>query len=60
MPQLDVRLIFSVLGLLFLLLAGWRCLRAGRFVPQARAWLIIGVVFSLVAAWLWWYIPGPR
>ena len=60
MPILDVRLIFSVLGPLFLLLAGWRCLQAGRFVPQAKAWLIIGIVFSLVAAWLWWYQPSMR
>ena len=57
---MDTRLIFTVLGPLFLLLAGWRCLRAGSFVPQAKAWLCVGVIFSLVAAWLWFYQPGTR
>ncbi len=51
--MLDARLIFTVLGPLFLLLAGWRFVRAGSWVPQAKTWLIIGIVFSLVAAWLW-------
>ncbi len=55
MPPIDTRLIFTIIGPLFLLLAGWRCVQAGRLVPQAKTWLIIGVVFSAVAAWLWWY-----
>lgn len=59
MPNLDARLIFTVLGPLFLLLAGWRCWRAGRLVPQAKAWLIVGAIFCAVAAWLW-LGPGQR
>ena len=55
----ETRLIFAVLGPLFLLLAGWRCWRAGGLVPQAKTWLIIGVIFSAVAAWLW-FGPGQR
>ena len=58
MPSIDARLIFAVLGPLFLLLAAWSYSRAGRLAPQAKAWLIIGIIFSAVAAWLWWYQPG--
>ena len=58
--MLDVRLVFTVLGPLFLLLAGWRVVRAGKLVPQARTWLLIGIIFSLVAAWLWFVQPGLR
>lgn len=52
MPTIDVKTVFAVLGPLFLLLALWRGLRAGGLVPQARAWLILGVIFSGVAVWL--------
>jgi len=58
---MDVRWIFTVLGPLFLLLGGIRFLSAGRLVPQARTWLIVGLVFTAVAAWLWWNVPPvPR
>ena len=53
MPNFEPKLVFAVLGPLFLSLAGWRFLHAGALVPEARAWLIIGSVFSAVAAWLW-------
>jgi len=53
----ETRLIFAILGPLFLLLAGWRTLSAGKLVPQAKTWLIIGIIFSAVAAWLW-FGPG--
>jgi surface polysaccharide O-acyltransferase-like enzyme len=55
--NIDTRLIFSVLGPLFLVLSGWRYIKAGRLVPQAKTWLIIGIIFSAVAAWLW-FGPG--
>ena len=58
--MIDTKIVFTVIGPLFLLLAGWRYLRAGSLVPQAKTWLIIGIVFSLVAAWLWLYQPGVR
>lgn len=54
MPALTAQLIFAILGPLFLLLGAWRCIRAGSCVPQGRTWLIIGVIFSAVAVWLWW------
>jgi hypothetical protein len=46
-------LIFAVLGPLFLALGAWRCVSAGGLVPQARAWLIIGFIFSAIAGYLW-------
>jgi surface polysaccharide O-acyltransferase-like enzyme len=53
----ETRLIFAILGPLFLMMAGWRTLRAGKLVPQAKTWLIICIIFSAVAAWLW-FGPG--
>jgi hypothetical protein len=44
--------IFSVLGPLFLLLGFWRAIHDGMTHPQARTWLIVGAIFSAVAAWL--------
>ena len=52
-------LIFAVLGPVFLLFAGWRFLRAGSLVPQAKVWLIVGIVFSAVAVWLCWRSTHP-
>jgi hypothetical protein len=23
-------------------------------IPQAKAWLLVGAIFSAVATWLWW------
>ncbi|HET7795839.1 MAG TPA: hypothetical protein VFL64_20800 [Rhizobacter sp.] len=51
-------LVFALLGPLFLLLALWRFIKTGELVPQAKAWLIVGLVFSAVAAWLWLHQPG--
>lgn len=48
----DPKLVFALLGPVFLVLGGLRWLRAGRVVPQARAWLIVGIVFCATAAWL--------
>ena len=50
---LDAKTIFAVLGPLFLLLAAWRSVQAGKLVPQARTWGLVGLIFSLVALWLW-------
>ena len=55
--KLDAKLVFAVLGPLFLLLAILRSAAAGRLAPQARVWLLIGVIFSAVAAWLYWTQP---
>lgn len=53
MPSIDARLIFSVLGPLFLVLGAVRCVGAGAVVPQGKAWLMVGAIFSAVALWLW-------
>ena len=44
--------IFAVLGPLFLLLAGVRAVTGGGLLPQARVWLLVGLIFSAVALWL--------
>ena len=54
---IDAKIILALLGPLFLMMAGWRSLRAGKLVPQAKTWLIIGIIFNAVAAWLW-FGPG--
>ena len=56
-PMIDAKIIFAILGPLFLMMAGWRTVRAGKLVPQAKTWLTIGFIFSAVAAWLW-FGPG--
>jgi hypothetical protein len=50
----SAQLVFAILGPVFLVLGAWRCIGARKLVPQARAWLIIGLIFSAVAAYLWW------
>lgn len=57
--SVSVPTLFAILGPLFLLLGAWRCLSAGALVPQGRAWLIVGAIFSAVAVYLWWLqVPG--
>jgi hypothetical protein len=53
MSMFDPKLIFAVLGPLFLLLGAVRCAFAGGLVPQGKTWLLIGGIFSAVALWLW-------
>lgn len=53
MNGIDTKIIFAILGPLFLMLALWRTLQAGKVGPQSRTWWIVGTVFSLVALWLW-------
>ena len=60
MPAFDAKLIFAVLGPVFLVLGTARWLRAGRMGPQAKTWLLTGCIFSAVAAWLWWGVSQGR
>ena len=54
MSMFDPKLIFAVLGPLFLLLGAVRCVRLPEWpVPQGKTWLLIGGIFSAVALWLW-------
>lgn len=46
--------ILGILGAVFLLLGIAHVMKAGaRIEPAARAWLSVGVIFCLVAVWLW-------
>lgn len=54
MPTPDAKLILAILGPLFLLISAAQWWRWGALRPSGRAWLRVGVAFSLVAAWLWW------
>lgn len=61
MPKVfDALLIFSVLGPAFLLAGTWRCVGARRNPVQGRTWLIVGVIFSAVALYLWGAQPTAR
>jgi hypothetical protein len=50
---LDIRLVFTALAALFLVLGVGRALWLGPSHPQPRALLLVGAIFSVVAAWLW-------
>ena len=54
MPAFDAKLMFAVLGPVFLLLGAARWLRAGRLGSQAKTCLLTSGIFSAVAACLWW------
>ena len=54
MPHIDAKLIFGVVGPLFLVLAAVQWRRGGKLRPSGRAWLRVGLIFSAVAVWLWW------
>jgi hypothetical protein len=47
--------VLAALSALFVVLAMWRMAGgAAASHPQARTWLIIGVIFALVSAWLFY------
>lgn len=47
--------ILGALSVVFLLLAVSRMVRGGAAAhPQVRTWLIIGVIFGVVSAWLFY------
>ncbi len=48
-----VKYLFPLLAVVFLVFAGLRILRDGaRITPASRTWLIIGILFALVGAYL--------
>jgi hypothetical protein len=53
MPNIDAKLILTVVGPLFLLLAGAQWWRGGKLRLSGRAWLRVGLIFGAVAVWLW-------
>lgn len=54
MPPIDAKLILAILGLLSLVLAAWRWVCEGKLLARGHTWLRVGLIFSVVAAWLWW------
>lgn len=47
--------ILAVLSVLFLILAFTRMARGGGAAhPQSRTWLLIGIIFGVVSAWLFY------
>ena len=57
MPSFTPQWIFLIVGPLFLAIGQMRWTTARRLVPQAKAWLIAGTIFCLVAAWSWRVVP---
>lgn len=45
--------ILGCLAVVFLVLGSLRSVREGTVGPAARAWLMIGVIFGVVSAWIW-------
>lgn len=48
------RYILAALAVAFLVAGALRASRAGASHPQSRTWLLIGVVFGAVSAWLFY------
>ncbi len=57
---MEVPLLFALLGPALLLLGAWHWGGTARARIQARTWLLLGGIFSLVAVWLYWAAPGGR
>lgn len=51
---MQAKLLLTVLALIFLAAAGFRCYRdGGRIAPASKAWFLTGGIFVLVSTWLW-------
>ncbi len=46
--------ILAVVGVAFLAMGLLRATRLGASHPQARTWMLIGAIFGLVSAWLFY------
>jgi hypothetical protein len=47
------RYILAIAGAAFLILGLVRLSMSGRSHPQARTWILVGVIFTAISAWLW-------
>lgn len=53
---MDARIILAVASAIFLVAGAVRVARDhGRFGPAARTWLMVGAIFGVVAAFLWFW-----
>jgi hypothetical protein len=50
--------VLGCLAVVFLVLGGLRSFRDRKVGPAARTWLLIGVIFAIVSAWIW--LSGPH
>jgi hypothetical protein len=51
--------ILALMAIAFLLASLWRLSREGfKLGPASRTWLMIALLFGVVAAWLWWSSAG--
>ena len=52
--NMAAKYILAVLAAVFLALAGLRIMRDGaRIMPASRNWLLTGIIFAVVSAYLW-------
>jgi hypothetical protein len=51
--DMEARYILGSLAVVFLVLGGLRSALEGKIGPAARTWLMIGVIFGVVSAWIW-------
>jgi len=58
--NLNASAVFTVLGPLFLVLGLLRCLWTRSWTGSGRTWLLIGIAFCAVAAWLHHSAAGAR
>lgn len=50
---MDAKPIFAILGPALVLLGVLRSVQSGKHAIQGRIWMLVGGIFSAVAAWLW-------
>ena len=50
--RVAAKYILGSLAIAFIVAGGLRAWRVGARHPQSRTWLLIGVIFGLVSAWL--------
>lgn len=52
---MNAKYILAALSVVFLILAATRLARGGGPLhPQTRTWLLVGVIFAVVSAWLFY------
>ena len=50
---MNAQYVLGCLAVVFLVLGGLKSVREGKVGPAARTWLMIGVIFGVVSAWVW-------
>jgi len=51
--------VLAVFSIVFLIAAFVRLARdKGRIAPASKTWLLVGIIFAAVSAWLFWQARG--